>query len=136
MSSSYLFDSHALLAFFQNETGADAVARILRKAMKTGAHRFICLINLGEILYMTKRRFGDAKKMEALSRVYQLGMKILSVPDSLVYEAAELKAQYAISYADCFALACARDHSAALVTGDPDFKTVAHLAKIIWIRSV
>ena len=46
MSSSYLFDSHALLAFFQNETGADAVARILRKAMKTGAHRFICLINL------------------------------------------------------------------------------------------
>jgi len=85
---------------------------------------------------MTKRRFGDAKKMEALSRVYQLGMKILSVPDSLVYEAAELKAQYAISYADCFALACARDHSAALVTGDPDFKTVAHLAKIIWIRSV
>jgi ribonuclease VapC len=135
MSSGYLFDSHALLTFFQNETGAEAVARILRKAMKTETDRFICLINLGEILYMTKRRFGDAKKMEVLTRVHQLGIKILSVPDSLVYEAAEFKAQYALSYADCFALACARNLSASLVTGDPEFRTVAHLAKIIWIKN-
>ena len=136
MTSCYLFDSHALLAFFQNETGADAVARIFRKAMKAGDERFICLINLGEILYMTKRRFGDAKKMEVLTRVHQLGIRILSIPDSLVYDAAEMKAEYPISYADCFAVACARNHSAALVTGDPAFKIVAHLAKIIWIRSV
>jgi predicted nucleic acid-binding protein len=136
MTSRYLFDSHALLAFFQKEEGADAVAEIFRKAMKNGDERFICLINLGEILYMTKRRFGDAKKMEILSRVHQLGIRILSIPDSLVYEAAEIKAQYSISYADCFALACAMGHSAALVTGDPDFKIVAHLAKIIWIRNI
>ena len=135
MSSGYLFDSHALLTFFQNETGAEAVAGILRKAMKTGADRFICLINLGEILYMTKRRFGDAKKMEVLTRVHQLEIKILSIPDSLVYEAAEFKAQYAISYADCFALACAKNLSASLVTGDPEFKTVAHLVKINWIKN-
>lgn len=136
MTSGYLFDSHALLAFFQNETGADAVANILRKAIKTGDERFICLINLGEVLYMTKRRFGDGKKMEVLTRVHQLGIRILSIPDSLVYEAAEIKAQYPISYADCFALACARNRSAALVTGDPDFKIVAHLGKIIWIRNI
>ena len=135
MSSGYLFDSHALLAFFQNEKGAEAVAGILRKATKTGVDRFICLINLGEILYLTKRRFSDAKKMEVLTRVHQLGIKILSIPDSLVYEAAELKAQYTLSYADCFALACARNQSASIVTGDPDFKKVSHLAKIIWIRS-
>lgn len=136
MTSRYLFDSHALLAFFQKEEGADAVAGILRNAMKTGDERFICLINLGEILYLTKRRFGDSKKLEILTRVHQLGIGILSIPDSLVYEAAEIKARYPISYADCFALACAVGHSAALVTGDPDFKTVAHLAEIIWIRNI
>jgi ribonuclease VapC len=104
--------------------------------MKSGEKRVIFVINLGEILYMTKRRFGDAKKMEVLTRVHQLGIEVLSVADSLVYEAAELKAQYPISYADCFALACARERSAALVTGDPDFKKVTHLSKIVWIRSV
>ena len=77
LTSRYLFDSHALLAFFQKEKGADVVSKILRKALKQGMDRLICVINLGEIIYMTKRRFGDNKKMEILGRVHQLGFKIL-----------------------------------------------------------
>ncbi len=134
MTSGYLFDSHALLAFFQKEKGAGIVAKILRAAEKQGLNRLICVINLGEIIYMTKRRFGDQKKVELLGRIHQLGLKILPVPESLVYQAAEFKAEYPISYADCFALACTLEHSAVLVTGDPEFKKVAHLVRIQWIR--
>jgi ribonuclease VapC len=134
MTSSYLFDSHALLAFFQKEKGAEVVARILQGAEKQRLDRLICVINLGEIIYMTKRRFGDQKKVEILGRVHQLGFKILPVPEPLVYKAAEFKAEYPISYADCFALACALEHSAILVTGDPEFKKVGHLISIEWIR--
>jgi|LGVC01.1.fsa_nt_gb ribonuclease VapC len=134
MRSRYLFDSHALLAFFQKEDGAAVVAKILRKTLKQQMDRFICVINLGEIIYMTKRRFGDNKKLEILGRVQQLSFKVLPAPKSLVFKAAELKAEYPISYADCFALACALEHSATLVTGDPEFKKVAHLVDIQWIR--
>jgi predicted nucleic acid-binding protein len=134
MTSGYLFDSHALLAFFQKEKGAGIVTKILRNAEKLSLNRLICVINLGEIIYMTKRRFGDQKKVELLGRVHQLGFKILPVPESLVYKAAELKAEYPISYADCFALACTLEQSAVLVTGDPEFKKVAHLVRIKWIR--
>ena len=134
MTSSYLFDSHALLAFFQEEKGTEVVAKILRRALKQRLDRLICVINLGEIIYMTKRRFGDNKKVEILGRVHQLGFKILPAPEALVYKAAELKADYPISYADCFALACALEQSAILVTGDPEFKKVAHLINIQWIR--
>ena len=134
MTSPYLFDSHALLAFFQNEEGAEIVAEILQRALKRGLDRLICVINLGEIIYVTKRRFGDSKKLEVLARVHQLGLKVLPVPQNLVFKAAEIKAQYPISYADCFALACAMEHSARVVTGDPDFKKVAHLVSIDWIR--
>ncbi len=134
MTSGYLFDSYALLAFFQKEKGAGIVAKILRNAEKLSLNRLICVINLGEIIYMTKRRFGDQKKVELLGRVHQLGFKILPVPESLVYKAAELKAEYPISYADCFALACTLEHSAVLVIGDPEFKKVAHLVRIQWIR--
>ncbi len=129
MTSRYLFDSHALLAFFQEEKGTEVVAKILRRALKQRLDRLICVINLGEIIYMTKRRFADDKKVEILGRVFQLGFKVLPVPESLVFKAAELKAEYPISYADCFALACALEHSAILVTGDPDFKKVAHTAR-------
>ena len=134
MTSRYLFDSHALLAFFQEEKGTEVVAKILRRALKQRLDRLICVINLGEIIYITKRRFGDNKKVEILGRVHQLGFKILPAPEALVYKAAELKADYPISYADCFALACALEQSAILVTGDPDFKKVAHLINIQWIR--
>lgn len=134
MTSRYLFDSHALLAFFQEEKGTEVVAKILRRALKQRLDRLICVINLGEIIYMTKRRFGDNKKVEILGRVHQLGFKILPAPEALVYKAAELKADYPISYADCFALACALEQSAILVTGDPEFKKVDHLISIQWIR--
>jgi len=134
MTPPYLFDSHALLAFFQNEEGAEIVAEILQRAVKEGLDRLICVINLGEIIYITKRRFGDSKKLEVLTRVHQLGLQVLPVPQNLVFKAAEIKAQYPISYADCFALACAMEHSARVVTGDPDFKKIAHLVSIDWIR--
>ena len=134
MMSGYLFDSYALLAFFQKEEGAEAVAELIRKTQKQRLDRLICIINLGEIIYLTKRRFGDNKKLEVLGRVGQLGFKILPVSDPLVYRAAELKADYPISYADCFALACAQEHSAILVTGDPDFEKIVSLVKIQWIH--
>ena len=134
MTAGYLFDSHALLAFFQKEEGAEIVAKILRKSVKQRLDQLISVINLGEIIYMTKRRFGDRKKMDILGRIHQLGLKVLPAPEPLVYKAAELKAEYPISYVDCFALACAQKHSAILVTGDPEFKKVAHLVSIQWIR--
>jgi predicted nucleic acid-binding protein len=134
MKSGYLFDSHALLAFFQNETGANVVYGILQKSREQKLDRLICIINLGEVIYMTKKHFGDEKKLEILGRIHQLEFKVLPVPDTLVYQAAEIKAQYPLSYADCFVVACAQEHRATIVTGDPEFKNVEHLVNIEWIR--
>lgn len=77
-----LFDSHALLAFFQGEPGADRVDEILQDARQRSFDIFICMMNLGEIIYLTQRRFGDEKKIEVVSRIYQLGLKVLSVTTS------------------------------------------------------
>jgi predicted nucleic acid-binding protein len=51
----------------------------------------------------------------------------------LIFQAAEYKAEYSMSFADCFALASAIEHRATLVTGDPEFKKVGHLVEIAWI---
>jgi ribonuclease VapC len=134
MSPGHLFDGHALLAFFQREAGAEVVARILHESLQRRTARYLCVMNLGEIIYLTKRLFGEEKKLEILGHIHQLGIRVLPVPEPLVYQAAELKAEYPISFADCFALACAVNHSAVLVTGDPEFKMVAHLVEIQWIR--
>jgi len=134
MTSGYLFDSHALLAFFQNEKGAKVVYKVLQDSRKQQLNRMVCVINLGEIIYVTKRHFGDKKKLEILGRIHQLGFKILPVPDPLVYQAAEIKAEYPISYADSFLVACAIAYDATVVTGDPEFKHIEHIITIEWIR--
>ena len=129
-----LFDSHALLKFFQKEPGHEQVARLLEHAHRARAKKFICAVNLGEIIYITKRVFGDQKKIEVLAHVERLGFTVLPVPNSLIFQAAEYKVEHSISYADCFALAAAMDQKASIVTGDSEFKKVEHLVSIVWIR--
>jgi len=134
VSTDYIFDSHAMLVFFQKEKGSEVVYRRLKQIIKNNEQPLICVINLGEILYMTKRTFGEGKKIELLSRISQLSFNILSVPDDLVLMAADIKASYPLSYADCFVVACAIEQSAVIVTGYPEFKSIEHLAKVEWIR--
>ena len=128
-----LFDSHALLKLFQKEAGHEKVARILSRAASSRTPKFMNAINLGEIVYTTKRAFGDQKKIEVLAHLERLGIRILPLPTDLVFRAAEYKASYGISYADCFALASAVEHGAVLVTGDPEFQAVEHLVTIAWV---
>jgi ribonuclease VapC len=129
----FIFDSHALLKFFQKEKGYEKVVHLLEEIRKTGATKYINAINLGEIIYSTKKEFGDQKKLEVLANIERLNFTILPIPNNLIFQAAEYKAQYTLSYADCFALASAVEHKAALVTGAPEFKKVEHLVDIVWI---
>jgi ribonuclease VapC len=128
-----IFDSHALLKFFQQESGSGHVEQWLRTAQRRKWIKHLCAINLGEIIYTTKRRFGDHRKIEVLAHIHRLDFVILPVPNELIYQAAEYKAEYSISYTDCFVLACAVQQKAAIVTGDPEFRKVNHLAKIHWV---
>jgi len=128
-----LFDSYALLKLFQKEEGHEKVARMLTQAMRSGTPIYLNVVNLGEIIYSTKRTFGDQKKIEVLAHVERLGFRILPVPNDLVFRAAEYKASFTMSFADCFALASAVEYGAVLVTGDPEFRAVEHLVTIAWV---
>jgi predicted nucleic acid-binding protein len=133
LKGAYLFDSHALLRFFQAEAGHEKVVRLLEQIRKEHLQKYLSAINLGEIIYSTKREFGDQKKIEVLAHIERLNFTVLPVPNSLIFQAAEYKAQFSISYADCFALASAVEQKAAVVTGDSEFRKVEHLVEVIWV---
>lgn len=128
-----LFDSYALLKLFQREPGHEKVIRLLEQAQRAGAPIYLNAMNLGEIVYTTKRAFGDQKKIEVLAHIERLGIAILPVPNDLIFRAAEYKAGFNMSFADCFAMASAVEHGAMLVTGDPEFRAAEHLVKIAWV---
>jgi len=128
-----LFDSFALIRFFYQETGADRVRDLLNDAVLQNTPRLISAINVGELIYIVQRRSGEQAKLSMLVKLKNMGFTILPCPNELIFRAAELKARFAMSYADTFALASAIEHEATIVTGDPEFKQVEDLVKIIWL---
>ncbi|MCX5868809.1 MAG: type II toxin-antitoxin system VapC family toxin [Proteobacteria bacterium] len=133
MKASLIFDSSALLKLFQKEPGFEKVIRILRIAQEENLRKLLNIINLGEIIYITKKHFGNEKKLGILGNIHRLGFEILPAKDDLVFRAAEIKGDYPISYADAFTMASALEHSAAVITSDPDFEKVSSFIEIIWV---
>ena len=131
--NSILFDSFAMLRFFYQETGAEKLRDLLREATKSEVPRLISAMNVGELIYITRRRSGEVAKLQMLVNLKSLGFTLLPCPNDLIFRAAELKARFPMSYADTFAVASAIEHNATLVTGDPEFRQVEHLVKILWI---
>jgi predicted nucleic acid-binding protein len=129
----YLFDSFALLAYLNNESGRLRVEAILEQAEKRQCRILMCMINLGEVLYTVERRrgFGAAQKTLVLSQ--SLPIKILEAKNDLVLEAAHIKASHPLSYADAFVVAIAIQHKAIVLTGDPEFESVETLVTVEWL---
>ena len=127
-----LFDSHALLKFSQDEEGADKVEQFLLSSLNRNLKAYLSEINLGEIYYISIRRLGLESAKLYLEQLLDLPIDIVSPSSEIIRGAAEIKAQYTISYADCFAVATALKYSASIITGDPEFKKVDHIVTIEW----
>jgi ribonuclease VapC len=128
-----IYDSFAILKLFQKERHYEKVARLLDQDLKGDLQPLLQIVNFGEIIYRTKKDFGEEAKVRVIQNVMRLGFKIVSASDTIVYSAAELKGSFAISYADAFLLATAISEKATIVTGDPEFKKVETLSRIEWV---
>lgn len=134
-STAFVLDSFALLAYLQDEPVASHIEKLLENAGKEKCRLFLSMINLGELLYITERRGGVAKAQDALALIRQLPIEIVPVDEQIVFAAAHIKANHAISYADCFAVATAIQENAIFITGDPEFQSVEAIVKVEWLQT-
>ncbi len=132
--TAFVLDSFALLAYLKDEAAAARIEKLLDNAGKEKCRLFLSMINLGELLYITERRGGVVKAQDALALIRQLPIEIVHVDEQVIFAAAHVKANHAISYADCFAVATAVQENAAIVTGDPEFQSVEGIVKVEWLR--
>lgn len=129
----YVLDSYALIAYAKSEKGAEEVAELLSKALHNEAELFLCVINWGEIYYITLRNQGKDKAELFRITLARYPIVIVETNKELTLHAANYKAQHKISYADAFAAALAKNKKAVLVTGDKEFKLLEKEIKINWI---
>jgi len=130
----YVLDSYAMIAYFEDEPGADRVALVLKQLIKGKAKGFMSVVNWGEVYYNTMREQGVSEAEKVILQLDKFPIQIVDVNKELAYEAAKLKGEFRIAYADCFAVALSVKLGAAIVTGDPDFKKLQERISIQWIN--
>ena len=133
MSRAKLLDAFPLARLFKDEPGAEHVEALLAAARRAKTPLLMSEINAGEVYYAIARTQGVDRAEAILASLTTIPVALLPTTWELTVAAARLKARWALSYADCFAAACAIQEGAVLVTGNPAFKQVEHLVSIEWV---
>lgn len=133
MNEPLVLDSFALVSLFHKEAGWEKVEQVFYELASSEQKALLSIINWGEFYYIIRRRVGKGKAEEALALLEQLPVRILSVDDKLVKEAAEIKSDYPVSYADAFCIATAQRYSGQIFTNDQEFESVMHLVSVVWL---
>jgi ribonuclease VapC len=104
-----------MIAYFEDEPGADRVAQILRQLVQGKAKGYMSVVNWGEVYYNTMREEGVTEAEKVTLQLDRVPIQIVDINKDLAYEAATLKGKYRIAYADCFAAALSVRLNASLV---------------------
>jgi PIN domain nuclease of toxin-antitoxin system len=115
----YTLDACALLAFLNDEEGADTIEELLDRAIVGDVFLFMSIINLLEVYYGELRDKGAEVARTVLDMVRQYPITIINtISEYVFFEAARLKAAYKLSLADAIGLGTAIELSAQFVTAD------------------
>lgn len=129
-----VLDSFALIAFFEDEPGAEEVERLLLKAEEAGQRLLMTVVNLGEVWYSIARTDSEKAADEKIREIHGMAIEIVDADWTLTRQAAAFKAKGKVSYADCFAAALAHLRKTEVITGDPEFKQLESKVKIHWLE--
>jgi predicted nucleic acid-binding protein len=128
-----VLDSWAILEWISGRQPAtDAVANLLAESEAGTTRLFMSAINVGEVYYFLRKNHSEklAESWRESSRTLPVTIEVPSADE--IWDAALLKGRYPIAYADGFAAALAHKYRCPLVTGDPEFRSIADL-ELDWI---
>ena len=129
----YVLDANAVLRYLAigDGEGGDKVLGLFEQAERGQTQLSMSVINLGEVFYILLKRVGEQRALHYI-RVLQHGITVVDADANRTIQAARLKHQLKLGYADSFAAALALELKATLVSADPAFEKVGKDLK--WMR--
>lgn len=122
MSKSYLLDTSAIVAFREDEAGADQIQQILRKAHAHKAKVYISFMSFMEFYYGVYRLEGKGAATKAYMELKLLPCELVDSSEDLLLLAGEIKDTCSMSLGDSWIAASALKLKACLVHKDPEFE--------------
>jgi uncharacterized protein len=128
-----VFDSWPILEWmFGRDPVRALVAALWSEAEAGRAYLLMSAINVCEVYYFLVKRGHSAIAEHWRQRTQALPMRVDVPKGEHIWAAANLKAKFPISYADAFAAELGQRHKCAVITGDPEFRSVAGL-ELDWV---
>ncbi|OQX05098.1 MAG: hypothetical protein BWK80_52685 [Desulfobacteraceae bacterium IS3] len=118
----YVLDTSAILAFIENEDGAETVENLLMSSIEEGNKIFISAVTLIEIFYISVQEQGSETGEERLDLLGNLPLIQESLTPQFTKIIGKLKAYKSMSFADCCIAGLAKYKNAVLVHKDPEFE--------------
>jgi len=131
----YVFDAAALFVFLENTSAAAKVSELIKEANHRRAEILMSAVNYGEAYGSVLRVRGLDRARAIMSAVRALPIFLMDATPLRAIQAADLKLNYRMYYADSFAAALAIEHKATLVTSDSDFKKLGHGFPVLWLKN-
>jgi ribonuclease VapC len=128
-----VLDAYAIMAFFEDEPGADFVRSLILQAEEGNIDLLMSVVNLGEVWYSIARTNSPETADQYIHEIQGMAIEIVDADWQLTRQAAAFKVDGKISYGDCFAAALAKNRQAELITGDAEFKVLQDEINISWI---
>jgi len=117
-----------------DESGGTRIQQLLALAGERKRRIVMCMVYLGEVLYITERKRGLPLAQSVLALVESLPVELLDASRDRVLDAVHVKAHHALSYADAFVVASVMREQVTVLMGDPEFETVAELNEVEWLK--
>lgn len=132
--SALVIDAQPLVALIAGEPAASRIHDRMRECRDSHGQLVMSAVNWAELLYICRRRLGEAATLEVVRLARLLPLAIVSADADLATYAAELKAHHALSLGDAFAAGLALATASPLLTGDTDFLPLTvHGLVIEWV---
>lgn len=132
-AKAYVLDAWAVMSYLEDEPSGEKVEELIASAHEEQIPIYMSVINLGEVWYAFAREISEEEANASVKILRDLRIQVENVGWEITQEAARIKSQHKISYADAFAAALAKVMKADLVTGDGEFKSLDGEIKILWV---
>ena len=122
--SNYVLHTSALLAYIENEEGADEVETLFVNALDSTVEIFISTVTCIEVFYISLQEQGNVVAANRLKLIENLPLTQQPLNQQLTKIVGEIKASKAMSFADSCIAGLAKFKNAVLVHKDPEFEQI------------
>jgi predicted nucleic acid-binding protein len=117
-AKTFVLDTSALMAFIEQEQGAERVRDVLQKQSI-----ILPWLSILEVVYISRRELGEEEALMRYALLKKLNAEIIwNADEALLLQAARIKSTCSLSLADSVIAAIAAQNHATLLHKDPEYE--------------